>query len=56
MRSIWCRFRTRTAEEKDRQIAMLSALDGHRHLLVMDWRRSAVVDLRAPDKVEAYLA
>jgi len=56
VRSIWCRFRTRTAEERDRLIAMLSALDGHRRLLVMDWRRGTVVDLTVREQVDVYFA
>lgn len=55
MRSIWCRLRARSREEKDRLTAMLSALDAHRHMLLMDWRRSAVVDLRAREQIDAYL-
>ena len=56
VRSIWCRFRNRTAKERDRLIAMLSALDGHRRLLVMDWRRATVVDLTVREQVDAYFA
>ncbi len=55
--SIWCRVSGRSSpEEKDRFAAMLSALDAHRHMLLMDWRSGAVVDLRAREQVDVYLA
>ena len=53
--AIWCRLHAGTPEEKGRLIAMLSALDSDRHMLVMDWRREVVVDLRALDDLDAYL-
>ena len=56
VRAIWCRLRARTPQEKDRLIAMASALDSHRHMLVMDWRREVVVDIRVRDQVDAYFA
>ena len=53
--SIWCRLWTNDPHERDILADMLMAVSRHQHLLLVDWNRSGLADLRSRPEILAYL-
>ena len=55
IRTIWCRLWTNEPHERDILADMLMAVSNHQHLLVVNWNRSTLADLRSRDEILTYL-